>query len=367
MKNKKILSVFFITSTLPVLAIAQDNKNISDFLVEISSGNVSAGSIAGASKTSITKIETSQDLVMAIQPFTSGDQKSGFGLSITPARTTLTPMSIESYSSNPLMRALGSTTISYAQNTSTISSSSYKKSAISLDFSYYFDKNDDPILIANKGFTTCKSENLTKLEDAKNELVRKYPTNSPDFDKEFAKITEQMSGELKACIDSRLKSAKWNSNRIDFSVGSGWIKPENGSGTTTLLGTSLTTNAQFYAGVQSAVTVSIRGSRNALDLGTLNSTRSTSNSTLIAARYTYGSTNNGNTKILAEISSARNASQAANKDNFIYALGVDQKVFSGGWIEFRIGKNKSIENGNLQTTALLSLNITPSQTLFSQK
>ncbi len=342
--------------------------DISSYLVDITSGSISAGQLAGISSSAITQIETSQDIVVALKPIAMGNQKGGIGFAITPARTTLTPMSGKNYAGNNFMRLLGALTLSYAESDTITGTPSYKKSAVSLDTTFYLNRDEDPVVNASNAFAECHSTELETIQKEQDEL-RNMPSGQ-EFDKKLADITARKADVYKKCIDtslSKLKDARWNSDRFNLSLGRGWALPDSGNIGSLSLGNSTTLNAQRGVGEQGAINISLRRTVNALDTSTIGTTPTYNNSNLAAARYTYGSKANGSTKILIEASNSRSTNQNAFKEVFIYAIGVDKKIFNGGWLEFRMGRNRSLLDNSEQTAAMLNLNIAPSSTLFAPK
>src|SRR6266850_7131816 len=106
---------------------AETKDDLPSYLTDVTAGAVSAGSFVGLAESAISQIQSSQDLVLALKPFSSGNAKSGFGIAITPARTTIAPMSGQDYFSSDLTRALGALTLSYAEASSTVALTSYRK------------------------------------------------------------------------------------------------------------------------------------------------------------------------------------------------------------------------------------------------
>src|ERR1700716_479639 len=72
--------------------IAQEApENLSSYLTDVNAGTISAGNLVGLSESAISQIQTSQDFVVALKPLASNQSKSGFGLAVTPARTSMLP------------------------------------------------------------------------------------------------------------------------------------------------------------------------------------------------------------------------------------------------------------------------------------
>jgi hypothetical protein len=344
------------------------DKNINAYLVDITGGAVTAMNLVGGGKSPITQIETSQDLVLALQPFTSGsDQKSAFGIAITPAKTTLFPMAGRTYVSSDVWRLLGNLTLSYAQNPGDIAGQSYKRTAFSVDTVYYIHLAQDPVYAASDAFKACADKEVDK---AKLELIKKrveQGMTDEAFQKGLEDITNGRDLVLTACIDDSLKSlakAQWNAGRISVSYGEGRIKAAS-DGSSNSLGKSFNLNAQYPVG-KGVLAASLRHTREALDPSSVGKPSLVfKSSRLVAARFTYGDQGETDFRALAEVSNSKSSSADAFKDAFMYAAGIDKKLSKGAWLEFRLGRNRSIENGKEQTTALMSLNVSP--TLFEFK
>lgn len=342
-------------------------KNINSYLVDISGGAVSAAGIVSLDS-AVTPIESSQDLIVALQPITSADRKSAFGLAITPAKTTLFPMAGSTYVSSPAARLIGNLTLSYAQNKAGYAGQEYKKSAFSLDTVYFFDLEHDPVYAASTAFKGCADASGKAEEDKLGDLVKQKrdgKLTEPQFKEEEAKAAEKRATDLTACIDAKLAATPWNSGRLSASYGQGRIRADAG-GASMSLGQHFNLNVQYPAGRKGLIQVTLRHARHALDTDTLGQARlEFKSSRLAAARYTFGGDDNSDLRLMAEASTAKTSSASAFKDAFMYAVGVDKKLAKGMWLEFRLGRNRANDNGREQTAGLLSLNVAP--TLFAFK
>jgi hypothetical protein len=348
------------------------------FLVDVTSGSVSASNLVGVSQSAVTQIQTSQDIVLALKPFASGDSKSGFGLAITPARTSITPMSGQAYLHSDFMRLLGSATVSYAQNNADIGGVSYRKQAYSVDTIYYLRLADDPIAIGEAAFGRCAQEFDARMAallgtlNAANEAHgagkmsdAEYAIVKSKFDDQLQAQTAEKDTTTRACIDADLKRVPWNSGKVSVSFGQGRIQP-TGSGDSRSLGKTLTLNAQFPLGPDAAALGAIRRTQGAVDTDSLATVPTYSSSSLVALRLTYGSHVDQSLKALVEVSNAKNNTATNMSNAFKYALGVDKKIFGGVWLEFRLGRNRTSDNKGEQTTALLNLKVSSASKLFGK-
>ncbi len=351
-----------VASTMAATAEA-DSKDINNYLVDIAGGTVSAAGLVGA-KSGITTIETSQDLVVALQPFTSADQqKSAFGLAITPARTTLLPMSGKTYVSSPFWRLLGNLTFSYAQNQPSYGGATYKATAYAVNTMHYFNVEDDPAYAASAAFKSCADKDGEAHARKVAELFVQRPgIGEAAFKKALDELMSGRATSLIPCTDdavAALAKARWNSARMSVSYGEGRLG--GGSGGSYSLGRSANLNAQYPHGEKGALTISLRRTSAALDTATLGlASQIYKSSSLAAARYTYGDQADTALRALIEVSNAKADSGASDSNTFKYAVGFDKKLMKGTWLEFRLGRNHSLVDGKGQTAALMAFNISPS-------
>lgn len=362
-------AVFAGCASVGALAQEQPDKNINNYLVDITGGAISAGGIVSLD-TAITPIETSQDLVVAIQPLTSDNRKSAFGLAITPAKTTLFPMAGNTYVSSPYMRLLGNLTLSYAQNRGDFGGQTFRRWGVSVDTVYHFKLDQDPVYAGSVEFKACADKTREQEEARRRELfdrLRAGQINDVQFKEEEAKLSNARADEIKACRAAQVPKTPWNSGRMSASYGKGRITPMSGSGPSYSLGDHFNVNAQYPVGAQGLAQTSLRYSRNALDPQTLGNAQPDINSSRLAAlRYTYGGDEGTDFRVMGEVSTSKRSSASAFRDAFMYALGVDKKLAKGMWLEFRVGRNRANENGTEQTAALLNLNVAPTLFAFKQ-
>lgn len=356
---KPILACSLVAVLLPAHALAAQDK-LNDYLVDISGGSVSAAALVGIDK-GITQIETSQDVIVLLQPLASGASKATVALAVTPARTSLMPMSGKTYLRNSMYRLLGSVTLSYARATETLSGADYKKSAYSIGTVYYLSKPQDPIAIGNQAFVDCAKE-LNAKNATENDAVTLNPTLDAAAKQAALKgLTQALNLAITQCIDSRLKQeTRWNASKVSVSFGNARIEAPNGRGYT--LTRNATLNIQYGLGDSGMVSASLRQTRRGLDVSTINSASGPvfKNSSLVAVRFTYGDTEGTSFRTILEASNAKSRSAGVDKEAFIYALGLDRKIGNGIWLELRVGRNRRLDNGKEQTTGLMNLNVAPS-------
>jgi len=345
-------------------ALAQDadtgkENKLSNYLVDIQAGAVSAAGIIGLQESAVSEVQSSQDLVLALKPFSSNASKAGFGVAISPFRTSILPMSGQDYAnpSKPWNRALGALTLSYAENSATLSSVAYRKNAFSLDTSYYLDRDDDPAIKANRAFAACEAR-----EQAEDRAM------NATTDEERKKAQEEAAAAAKECIDTDAakKKAAWNAGRIMASYGRGWIQPDETAGPKLSLGKWLIFGAVLRSGRNGATHITHKRASEEVDLTSLQATPAFKDSSLTAIRYTYGAEGNGDLRWLAEVSDAKTSQVTQLNGAFKRALGLDKKLFDGVWLQFRVGKSRTADGTTEQTSSLLTVNWMPSAGLFEK-
>jgi hypothetical protein len=363
MNIRKSLVQLSASTTLAIAltchAQSGNKAKLADFLVDIGAAPVSAGSITGLNASSIANVQTTQDLILAINPFSNNDARSGYGLAITPARTNITPMAGSSYLNSDVMRFLGSTTLSYADNKATIGSSSFQKQAYSIDSSIYLNVEDDPVKYLYDAFLSCE-----KREEHQNEANKAAEQSKPDEFKRLMELATKADKECKA-LATKAKT-KWNASRLSISYARGDIKPSAG-GKKESLGKFLTVSATLGIGESVAAIASYRRTKDAVDTSTLATTPTFKSSSLAALRITTDPSAKGDLRWLAEVSNVKSGSTiAAETTNFKHAVGLDKKIMEGLWLEFRVGRAKKVAGTENETKSLLAINWAPSSTLFAK-
>lgn len=348
-------------------ANADKAEDLSKFYIDISSGTVSAAGIIGLNKTAVQQVETSKDLLLAIQPMANGDVGSGIGFSVTPARTSILPMSARNYANSDVYRLLGSITFSAAQNTKDIGSVKYKQSGYSLDASYYWNDARDPIVAAHLSYDTCSK---ATDEGLKNDFLalqvkRLEGKLSPaELQAESDRLQGIQAKAYSACVKkavAALSPTAWTATRFSLSVGSGSIKAPGGASAQSL-GTLVTLNATWGLTDSSALNLSARSVRRAVDPNTLTGTPAFSHSSLVAVRYTLGAGGKDEespVRALIEVSNAKARSPTVFKDVYLQAVGVDYKVAEGIWLEVRYGRNRTVLGDKTENSGMMTFNISP--------
>lgn len=369
---------------VPFVAFAADEaKNIDQYLVDMGSGPVSAADILGVSASAVTTIQTAKDFVAALNAGNSDGTKSGRALSVTPGRTILAPVAISDYadSSKLFARIWGNTTISYAQNNVNISGADYKQDAIALHVSYYLNAEDDPTVAGYRAFASClpmRQEIVENMDDDMKALTEALKGVKPEDrskvaakvmkDREDASTTSyaKAAGLSKKCFADGVAQArkKWNAAQIALVAGEGWIKGTDSGANKLSLGRNTALTGAFGPNDNSLVNITVRRVSSEVDLTTLLDTAPTfKSSTLVAARYTVGYGDARDFYGIAEISNAKASKATIANSAFKYALGVDKRLMDGVWLEFRVGRNRTMDDGKEQTTALFNLKFSPTTSL----
>lgn len=333
-----------------------------EYTSDFSAGTVSAGGIVGLSQSAIEEVQSSQDLVVALKPLASGQSKTGYGIALSPFRTALMPMSGSDYLrpgyEGTKNRILGQLTLSYAENGAQIAGTNWRKSAFSADTSYYIHVEDDPVYWGAEAFKKCEARQKLELKRAE--------TLFEDEKADVSELDKKIIEAHKTCIDNAKNSARWNADRIQVSLGGGRIRRDDGQAGHESLGRSFTLAGMMSAGKQGAVQLAWRRTSREVDLATLGTgTVGHKSSRLVALRYTYGSEDgNGDTKVLAEMSNAKDNEVTASNAVYKRAFGLDKKLTKGMWLQFRVGKNRTLDGTTTQTTALAQVSFAPSAGLF---
>lgn len=347
---------------------SEGDDNWADYLTDYAAAPISASGILGISGESVTVIENVRSFGFAVSGLTSGTASEGVGLSITPARTSIVPMNLSSYSQSWVMRLLGSLTLSYAQGDATIADLDYQRTAYAVDTNSYFSGADDPILaFANSG---CVREILKKAAP----LTRPGPPAAPPSpgESDGAVVPHENSDAAEVAAvkssaeDCRKKSAaalRWNRSQISLAYGEGRIKPKDGSKGEDSLGKTLAVGVVYgfdhFGALKEnyALSLNYRQTDDEPVLETLAQPQTVfKNSSLFVARLSGGSDSQ---RLFFEMSNARSHDITASQRAFKQALGLDLKIFEGTWLNVRIGKQRKVDGSDDETGTLVSLSYSP--------
>lgn len=354
------LASFFASS----LALSQGATNqewgeLSKYLADVADAPVSAASIIGINVSGISNVQTSHDIAILLGALTSRDSKDGFGFSLTPGRTKLSPISGRDYKDHIHKQLLANFTVSYAENASTISGASYRKKAISADIYFYTDEDDDPILINYRKFTGCseRRELETDIDDLrKNQFENKTEALQTSIDA-IAEKDKKLLRVISAC---KIKLVpEWNASRISVSYGVGRIEKDSG-GNAESLGHFLTISGVYKVSNSLGLFGTYRHTRNAVDPTTMATKPTFSNSNLVAVRLASEPESDKTWRFLAEVSNAGSSSASKASATYMHAIGIDKKLASGIWLQFRYGKSTTLDGNGSERKSMINFAVAPS-------
>lgn len=351
------------------------SKNWADYLVDTSSGSVSASGMLGVAGDSIHTVENVRDVVVAVKGLGSSASKTALGLSITPARTSFTPMNLTTYAKegNWPARLLGSLTLGYAQGNAAIAGKDYERRAVSVETSMFLDSNDDPVIAYARAVAGGQGE-CNILQSAMPDTAPGAPATASTSGAEGpAKPAVAPQGEADAarkradaCREKTLKGLRWNRSQISASFAAGWIKPGDDSRGQVSLGRAAVVGITYGFGdanakTSSALSLALRRTTAEPVLNTLQAASiENKNSSLAVMRFTGGSkTFRG----LVEASNAKSVQVTASERTFKSAVGFDLKVYEAMWVNFRIGQQRKIDGTGNEVGSFLSISYSPSALL----
>ncbi len=337
-------------------AVASKEKNdapIAKVVVDSAPGNVSAMGLLGIADDQTTIVQNPRNLTIGLKAL---DGKNAFGLAITPARTSLLPMSIARYHASPAARLWAATTFSYAQGQTEDKGAKFNRRAFAVETSYFFSpEKDDPLMM----YWAYLEKAAAAPIDDKNPCVL-IPAQLPDSVK-GDELNAQIAKRAQDCRDKVAKDARWNVSRAWASVATGSYQPAGG-GDSKSLGRTLVLGVTWGIGdagapTAAALTAAVKHSAGAPvadTMGDQSPVRKSSN--LATARAAVGSPN---MRFLLEASNAGSQSQSALDRTFKRALGVDLKVGDGLWLNLRAGKQRRLDDKGDETASSMSLNFSP--------
>lgn len=404
------------------LASAQTEPTIGDFLYNLGTGPMAANEIIKLDGSAVSNVQAAKDLVIALGSIADSKSKDGFGIAFTPGRSRLdaVAVSLANYSdaNRVLSRIWGNTTFSYAQNKLSKAGADYARSAVALNVSLYLSAKEDPIVAARDAITAdikagaagacsavftrmLRSQQgilalgsslrpalaitadgelpLAVIQALSDEANNSTRTNLAEpLANHFVKALEaqqrgaapreepaKLAADLKACADKAQSAAKtkWNASQATIVLGQGWIKASTGADPQRLsLGRHATAAVALGSGDNGLFNLTLRGIRREINLDTLAKTPEFTNTSIAAARYTYGQPGR-ETYGLAELSNVKKNSDTLSNAAFKYALGIDHKLTGGLWMEFRYGRSRVADGTKLENKALFNLKFSPESTL----
>ncbi|MFN0299757.1 MAG: hypothetical protein ACKVQU_05320 [Burkholderiales bacterium] len=342
----------------------------SDLYSDKAAAAVSATSMLGLKPDAIPVVENVRDIVVALKGASTGDKGQAFGLSITPARTSLTPMNLSTYaSSNPFWRIVGSTNLSYAQGTAKIQGAEFDQWAVAIQTSFFFYPEDDPVLALAIAHTSneCKVFPDAKPPSLPPGSLKPDPgpetpgsvTPKPASADEIDRVGKNSDACRKVVAD-RL-SIRWNRSQMALSLGTGRIKPSNGSGDEVSLGSAAVVSTTWGIGKSWALSGALRHTKGEPIAASLLTTSPRTKSTNTGFLRVAGGSDH--LRAVAQVSSVKNRELTTSEREFRHAVGLDFRLYSDLWINFRVGRQYKIVGDGMETAGLLTVSYSPTSLL----
>lgn len=339
------------------------NTSVASVVVDNAPGNVSAMSLLGLSSDQVSVVENPRGLTLAAKAI---DGKNALGLSFTPARTSLLPMSIQQYRRSAIARVWASTTFSYAQGQATANGQSFDRRAISIETSHFLQpEKDDPLTlywIALEAAGKIPDETKRKADPCFLHPEASEPVAGASGELETdSEAHAEISKRSQMCRDKIAKQSRWNASRVWGSVATGQYQPADG-GRSRSLGQTLVLGITYGLGerrdaTMGAVTVAFKAVADSPTLETLaNASPVLRNSTIGTLRLAFGSET---MRLLLEGSNVRNEAPTTGDRSYKAALGLDLRVSDDFWLNFRLGTQRRIDNTDDETGSSILLSYSP--------
>ena len=345
----------------PILQKKYGNSDLASVVVDTAPGTVSAMSLLGVTADQTSVIENPKGLTLAVKGF---DKKSSLGFSITPARTSFTPLDIKDYNESLRSRIWGSTTFSYAQGSSESSGQTYDRRAISIETSFFLEADkDDPLVMywnaietASEGDQCWLIPNATKPDSN---------TSSDGEPVEDTAANGKISAQAKKCREEISKKARWNASKAWISFAGGHYQHESGGDTQSLGNTAVVGGTWGFGETSSstsaALTAAVKLINDAPTIDSFGNANPTmQSSTLVTMRLAVGSEA---LRLILEGSDVGDKAPTAPSRVFKSALGIDANISENIWLNFRLGKQRRIDNSGDEYGSSVSLNFSPSALL----
>lgn len=355
-----------------------------ELLTDHAPGSISASNMLGISGDTVTTVENVRDVVVSLKGLSSNGSNGTLGISITPARTSISPMNLSTYASGAMWRLLGATTIGYAQGDATIEGMDFERRAMSIETSLFWREADDPVLAyafgIRDGIGPCGRifETVKPAGPAAEALKPAAPTGAgpgEDAPRPPKVVTGAEADEVKKraaeCKDTVIKALRWNRSQSFASLATGWIKPSDGSsgqqslGRTAVIGLSYGFDGLGFLNLKdrAALAVSYRKTWDEPVLSSLvTGPVRDKDSSLLVGRLTGGS---DRFRALLEGSNAKAGDGVTPSQRaFKAALGVDVKLpYEGLWISLRVGRQQTVTGDDTEVGSLLNISYSPTALL----
>jgi hypothetical protein len=344
-------------------AHGKDAQDWSQYFVDSAGGSINAFSMLGVGSDSVVNVQNVRDLTVAVKGF--GSHSTGFGVSVTPARTSFMPMDLSAYASSSFDRVLGSTTLGYAYGTATIGGADYSRQAVSIESNYFFHREDDPVLAVAYAYRRpeCRPLGAAKPGPAKPAPNPKPTPGSQQMDEDTSPEAEEAKARAAKCRDQTLKNMRWNRSQVSASFATGWIRPEAGNRGQESLGRSFALGLTYgFDGSPSlqksaAAYLTLRRTTNEPILDTLALPAVDRKSSSLAVMRIAGGSKTF--RGLAEISNADSRQVTESQRAFKQGVGVDYRIMDGTWLSFRFGKQRTVDGSRNEVTSMVSLSYSP--------
>jgi hypothetical protein len=366
--------------------------DLSDVQVDTAPGSISATALLGLSGDSVTDVHNPRDLAVFLQGF---DSSKGFGLSVTPFRSVLTPIPMSDYTNGDiLLRLRAALTFGYAQATATVNALDYREHAWSIETSAFLHREEDPLIayalkLQASGDKAAENDpcvfapaNLPagstgsaqpekpalptapEIPKAGSPATPDGPTHPAELPPDSPVLTD-MNARAAKCHALVVAAARWNASRGWLSFASGSYRgtvtgsPSRSLGNTLVVGISLGDGSpKTTADLGWLVTLGLRRSLDEPVLTTYgDATPQRKNTSLVTLRAAFGKTK---LRALVEASKAHDEAPGASGRAFKRAFGLDVRVRDGMWLNFRLGRQRRIDNSGDETGSSVVLNISPS-------
>jgi hypothetical protein len=366
---------------------AVGRENWDEYLVDTASGSVTASGLLGISGESVTTIENVRDVVVAARGLSSNESKESFGLSITPARTSITPMDLHSYANSWVRRLLGSLTFSYAQGGASIEGADYDRKAFAMDTNAFWFREDDPVVATAIAYGSQDCSILRQAMPSQppaGGLSAESPTERPSSaaPRAGAAVPAVVAGEsaeveaikqrADACRARALNALRWNRSQVSVAYGTARINPDSGQGDERSMGRTMSASVIYgfdHLPPKSELLTQLRerlslaiNYRKSWDEPVLTTLRlpqvQERNSSLMVVRLTGGS---NSFRLLAEVSNAKARDVTASQRAFKKAFGLDVRIWENTWVNLRVGEQRTLDGTTNETGSLVSLSYSPTK------
>ncbi len=362
------------------------NADLAQFQVDAAPGTVSAADLLGLEGDQLSTLENPRDFTLL---FKLARGNVG-GLAVTPARTSLLPLSVQAYHANPMARLWGGTTFAYAQGQATVGGKNYQQRAWSVETTVHLQPQlDDPLVVYwdllrradahphDKDDSCVKMRaqlpNGTPAPDpstptAPSTAAASAPGASSAAPKPVVPATAppdlaaQMQALADACHNLVTTKLRWNASRLWLSVADGRYQAVDGAGGSRGLGRRVVLGVSLGlggAGARTAglLTLAARHSTGEPTLDSYDAAEPTRRSTqLLTFRAAVGSRSG---RFLLEASNHHDASPTAQARTYKRAFGADLKLREGIWLNLRAGKQRRIDGQGDETGSTLGISLNP--------